>query len=144
MATANILLTNTAINSGTPVRIVAPIVNVSGTKNLTKTPIANGTDYVEVQTNSYENFTYSISNAYLTHETNTLTWNDVITLYKQQYDGTNYSTLNVTYGDGTALNGLSESSDIKVILNTVSIGMDTRGTKNSYRPVMNLTFVETK
>ena len=141
---ANALLTNTAINGGTPVRILARSLKISGKKNVTKTPQANGLDYVEVQTNSYENLTYTFTMINETGEPNTLTWDNVLAIYKQQFNGNNYSTLNVTYGTDNVLNGLSGTTDIKVILEAPSVDIDTSKTKDGYIPSMSLQFVETK
>ena len=141
---SSIYLTNTDINLGTPVKVLCNTVTVSGIKNNQKKPDANGADIVEVQTQSYENFKYTLTGAYFTGEANTLTWDDVIILYKQRYDGTNYTTLNINYGTSNTLNGLSASTDIKVVLNTPSLSLSTSASKDAYRPQATLTFTETK
>jgi len=144
MTFATVLLTNTAINSGSPVRVLCKTAAVSGTKNTQQKPDANGSDMVEVQTQSYENFKYVLSNTYFTGATDTLTWDDVITLYKQKYSGSNYSTLHIKYGTSSVLNGLSESTDIKVVLKVPNLTLDTSDSKDAYRPKATLTFTETK
>lgn len=80
--------------------IMANSVTVSGSKNTDETPDVNIQDNpVEVQTQSFENFKYTVSGVHYTNATGTLTWDDVITLYKKRYNGTNYSILNIAYGN---------------------------------------------
>lgn len=144
--TANILLTHTAVNGGTPATIICDKVTVSGKKNIIQKPYANGLSLSEVQTKSFENLKYVISGVHLTDGTNILDWDDVLALYKASYDGTDAATLNITYGKTGAekvLNGLSASTDIKVILETPSLPIDARDSKGGYLPVATLTFIET-
>lgn len=141
--TANIALQHTDINSGVAVNIICDAVTVSGKKNIVSTPYANVSGPSEVQTKAPENFKYVISGVHFTDDANTLTWDHVITLYKATYDGTNYATLNVNYGDSKVLNGLSQSTDIKVVLEVPNLPISARDSRNGYLPVGTLTFIET-
>ena len=85
---AEVTITHPDINSGNSVRILCNGVTVSGNKNVDSTPNANiGTGPVEVQTQSFENLTYNINGINYTEESGTLTWDNVLTLYKSKYTG---------------------------------------------------------
>lgn len=119
-------------------------ITVSGSKNIDMTPNSNiSTGPVEAQTQSFENLTYAISGVHYTDESGVLTWDDVLILYKKKYDGTNYSILNVSYGNSTSLKGLSGSTDIKVLLRVPSLPISATDTRDGYLPIGSLTFVET-
>ncbi len=144
MISASILLTNTAINSGSPVKLLCNGITPSGNKNNVQKPDANGDALVEVQTQSYENLKYTILGLNITGQAGTLTYNDILTLYTQKYNGSNYSTLNVTYGDGSVLNGLSGSTDIKVIMEgQFNMPFNVTQVKNAAIPKGSITFRET-
>ncbi len=140
---ANVLLTHTAINAGSPVRVLSDAVTVSGKRNLNREPNANIFAPVEVQTQSYENFKYVVNGIRFTEETGTLTWEHVVSLYKDAYNGNNPIILNVTYGFDKTLSGLSNSTDINVVLETPTLPINVKITKDGYIPVGSLTFVET-
>ena len=140
---ATVTLTHEDINSGNPVTVLCNNIVIGGKKNVISTPDANGDGIVEAQTQSIENFTYVLSGINYTGAANTLTWDNVITLYKSKYDGTNYITLNVTYGS-TGLKGLEESTDIKVVVESLSLPISTVDTRNAYIPVGTITLRETK
>ena len=140
---SSITLTHEDINSGNPVTVKGARLTISGKKNNVSNPRANGDAMVEVQTQSYENFKYTLNGIHYTGASGILSWDDVITLYKVKYDGTNPITLNVTYGSSTILNGLSESTDITVVLDSLSLPIDQTDTRDGYMPIGSLTFVET-
>ena len=141
---ARVTIQHADINSGVAVRVKCTGVSVGGKKNNNKTPNANGDDLVYVQTQSYENLTYSISGIHYTGESGILSWADVITLYKAKNTSTNYAVLTVTYGDSTQLTGLAGTTDIKVALDTLNFPISTIDSKEAYLPVGSLTFTETK
>ena len=140
---SELLLTHTDINGGTPVKIRANAVKISGKKNLSRTPDVNSDDQTEVQTQSFENLSYTCTGVNFTGTANTLTWNDVLTLYKLKYDGTNYATLNITYGSSDVVTGLSTSTDIQVVLDPPTVYVNTKATKDGASPMATLVFVET-
>ena len=141
-----VTLQNDSINSGVAVTIPCTVVTPSGSKNIINKPEANGSQMAKVQTQSFENLVYTIGGIYYTGESNTLTYDHVLTLYKQAFDDTNASTLTITHGKdtGTAVKGLGGSTSIKVILKTFSYPLDQSKSDRAYRPVGTLTFVETR
>ena len=141
----SLYLQSTSINEGTPVKILSGQVMVQGKCNNVYTPDALGLDLSEVQTNTFENLKYNISGVHLTNALNTLTYNDVLTMYKEKYSGSNYNLLTITYGNGLVLPNLSqETTGIKVILDTFSLPISAIDSKDGKLPILNLTFVETK
>jgi len=145
--TTQIRLTHTAINNGDSVRILCDKITVSGTKNIIAKPNATGTDLVEVQTQSFENPVYKIDGIHFMEWANTLSYSDVLTLYKAQYNGNNPAILTVNYGtaETTMLVAACDttSTDISVILKTFSYPLDIKSSKAAYMPIGNLTFQET-
>ena len=102
-----------------------------------------------VQTQSFENLKYVVNGIRFTNELNTLTWNDVLTLYEAKYNGSNAITLNIGYADYstgniTYVNGLAASTDIDVILETATLPISVSDSKDGRLPVGSLTFVETR
>lgn len=142
--TISVLLTNTEINSGTPVRLLCTNVTVSGTKNNVQKPNANGDAEVEVQTQSYENLKYTIQGLNVTGDSDTLVYDDIKILYKQKYNGSNNSILNVTYGNGLVLSSLTGATDIPVVLTEgFSLPFNVSAIKNAAIQVGNIAFRET-
>jgi hypothetical protein len=140
---ASVTLTHSSINSGNPVEIKCNVVSISGKRNTEKAPNANADGPVEIQTQGYENLVYNITGIRYTGAAGTLTWDDVLTLYKEGYDGTNYATLNITYGESTTLKGLEGSANIKVILETPNLSISAEDSRNAYLPMGTLKFSET-
>ena len=135
----------TPISSSTVRKVLCNKITVSGKANNQSNPNPNKSDLVEVQTQGFENFKYVLDGVYFDSSvSDSLTWEDVIVLYKAKYNGTNASIMNITYGDGLILNGLSESTDIKVILETPTLPIDMIDSKDGYLPKGTLTFIETK
>ena len=147
IVSTNVSLTHTAINSGDSVRVLCNKVTASGTKNNIATPNATGTDLVQVQTQSFENPVYKMDGIHYKNESGILTYADVLTLYKSQYNGSNAITLNVTYGGDSPVSLVSASdtvsTDISVILKSFNLPIDVTNSKDSYMPVGTLTFQET-
>jgi hypothetical protein len=144
---AYVKITHEDINSGNPVTVLCNSLTVSGNKTTDSTPDVNIQDGpVEVQTQSFENLNFNINGIHFTGDSNTLTWLDLLTLYKSKYDGTNAITLNVVYGlsNEKVLSGLSASSDISCVLKTISFPISVVESKNGYLPVGNITLIETE
>ena len=143
MSSSSIILTHTSINGGVPVAVKAEKVSASGNINLQMNPNSNAVDMVEVQTQSYENYKYTITGIHFTNEANVLSWSDITTLYKERYSGSNPIVLNITYGDGTVLSGLSGSTDINCVIKTPNNSLDTRDSKDANMPIGSLVLIET-
>ena len=140
-----IQITHPDINSGNPVKVLAQTVKISGQKNVNVTPSVNILQMTRALTQSFENPVYSISPVYVTGQAGTLTYNDVIVLYKMRYDNTNAPILNVTYDGDKQLVGVdSGSTDIKVILQDYSFDLNAKESRDAYRPKLSLKFVETR
>lgn len=139
---ASLTIIDSDINSGDQTSILADSVVVSGNKNNAKQPNINS-DLVEVQTNTHENITFNVTGVHITNEEGTLTWSDVLTLYKKRYSGANSSALQIVYGEDNNLTGLGETTNIKVILDNFRFTIDTKDSKNAYQPKLTLMFSET-
>lgn len=136
------------------VRILASSISVGMKKNNTTFPIENGTNLAEVETNSFNNPTYSIQGVKLTGEANSLTYNHVLTLLAHDFNGTNAPTLTITYGRGsnTTLSHLKyvsgdltpTSEAIPVILESANFNFDAKDSVGAYQPQGSLTFIETR
>lgn len=127
-------------------KIPAGSVSVSGSRGVKVQPNANIGGPVEGATLSYENFKFNISGIYLkpnieSHHT-FIDWDDILTLYKMSYNGTNAPILNIKYG-GKSMVGTEGSLDIKVLLESPSFNFDPSSTRDAYLPSGTLEFVET-
>lgn len=146
--TTQVLLTHTAINSGTAVRVLCNKITPSGTKNIIAKPNATGEELVEIQTQSFENPVYKIDGIHFTDESNILTYANILTLYKARYNGSNAITLNVTYGGDSAKSLVAAcdttSTDISVIMKTYNCPIDVTDSKDGYMPIGSITLQETK
>lgn len=139
-----ITITNSALTPSV-VTIKATRVSVAGRKGLEAKPNANIDGPVDVQTQSFENPVYTISPVHFTGQANTLTYDHVLTLYRQKNTSSNATKLVVNYGtSGTLLNSLSQATGIKVVLDSFSLDLDTSDSKDAYMPTATLTFIETK
>lgn len=138
-------LTHASINSGTPVRLLCTNINISGKTNISVEPDANGNNQVEVHKQSYENLIYNISGLHFTGAANTLTYTDLLTLYRAKYGGSYAPAyLTATYGDGTVLKGVDGSTtSIKVLLESFNFPISMTDSKNGYMPVANVVLRET-
>jgi hypothetical protein len=143
---ANFTLQHTDINGGTPIEVKANKITVSGKRNLIATPNANLTgSIVEAQTQGMENPKIVINGVHFTNETGTLTFEDVLTLYKTPYDGDNPALLTLTYGNGYVVPSITGStSGIPAVLESYTLPFDANDSRDGYLPVGSMTFIETK
>lgn len=156
---AIVTLTSSAL-TGSPVRILCSGVTVAIKKNNTVKPIENGTDIAEVQTQSFNNITYSIQGLMLAdalssaeklkiEPTKTLmTYNNLLELMALAYDGTNAPTLTITYGRNSTTSTLPQwdktAGPISVVLDQANVNIDTKDSVEAYFPTGSITFVETR
>lgn len=137
--------------------IKAASITVSGKKNNEDKPSANVLGPIEVQTNSVENLKLSIQGVHfipadLTSDSSTaLTWEDILTIYRARYDGTNPVYLNVVYGSGISEATLSavtsegsSITDIPCVLDDFNFPISVVDSREGYLPVGTLKFTETK
>lgn len=151
---AEVTLRNAALDSADSVKVLAQKVIVSGKANLTANPIENGNDFVEVQTQSYENTRYVMQGVRLTEAAGTITYKDILALIKLKYNGLNHTVMQLSYGNTDVVNGIypkqvvagidSVTTDIPVILESYSMPLDTSDSRDAYLPIVNLVFIETK
>jgi hypothetical protein len=100
-------------------------------------PNANGGSVVEVQTQSFENPTYSLGGVHIlklstdvtvvsTTSTYYLAYNDLLNMAKSRYDGTNPIVLTVTMDDSSSvlLNSAGSSTGIKVVVDSFNFPID--------------------
>lgn len=139
------------------VRILANSVNIGMKKNTSATPIENGTKMAEVQTQSFDNLTYSIQGVKFTGEAGTLTYDHLLKLLYLSFNSTNAPRLTVLYGknSGTTLSHMVVSSavppvmtptaeSIPVILQSANVNIDAKDSVGGYQPQGSLSFVETR
>jgi len=139
------IVTLTHADIGTDVKVLCNNVLVSGNKNNDSKPDIASDTLTEVQTQSFENPKYVLSNINITGDSGSLTYTHILNLYKLRYIGTNPVVLKIQYGAGTTVPSLTEStSGINVVLDSFSVNFDTKETKNAYIPTATLTFKETK
>jgi len=161
---AIITITSSAL-TGSPIRILCSGVTVGIKKNNTTKPIENGTDIAEVQTQSFNNPTYSIQGLMLAdalssaeklkiEPTKTLmTYSHLLELMALAYDGTNAPTLTITYGRADSNRSVTSATlpqwdktagPIPVILDQANVNIDTKDSLEGYFPMGSITFVETR
>jgi hypothetical protein len=143
---ASVILTNTSLTP-TSLTIKCNQINTSYKKNNVAKPNANIDGPVEVQTQSFENPVYTVSGVhFLLSDTTTIQHSHLLDLLAQKYDGTNNSTLIVTYGDGSGrvlADSTGATSGIKVVLDSFSYPVDVSDSRNGYMPIGNIVFRET-
>jgi len=126
------------------IKILASQVTPSGKKNIDSSPSANIDGPVKVQTQSYENLTIGLQRILFTQESGTITYENVLTLYRHRFDNTNPAYLEVSYGTDKTLKGSDgTTTKIPVVLESFNFPIDTSDSKNGYMPVGSLTFKET-
>ncbi len=129
------------------ITILCSNIIVSGAKNVTKKPVPNGNDIVEVQTQSVENPKYVISNTKL-FNTTYFNYEDIIALIKAKHNGSNPAELEIKYGKPDALStlpGFDGNSPIKVVLEDFTVPIDATDSEGGYYLIASsLTFSETK
>lgn len=132
-------------------------VRVAWNNNNVSKPNANGTTAVNVQTQSFENPIYTLQGVHLTNEalesSDTITYNDLLTLAKVRYDGTSSTAIELTFtfsnsGTTETLIGSDGSSPIKVVVDSFNFPFiaDTEyddGTNEYYIPIGTITLRET-
>jgi len=127
------------------VQVLANTVVISGNRNVITKAETNGSQLAQAQTQSFDNPKYVIQGIKITNTSGTLTYNDILKLYKEKYDGTNPIILKIVYGSGLVVPALSESTTgISVVLDDYNITYDTKDSKDAYIPEMSLTFTETR
>ena len=90
---------------------------------------ANGTEAVEVQTQSFENPSYSLQGVGLIEGAGNLTYAILLDMAKNKYNGSNGITLTVDYGvGGTDLLVGSDgtTTDIPVVIKSFNFPIDTK------------------
>lgn len=141
---ATVTISSSALSPSTKT-ILCSNVTVGFKRDTEMKPLANPGTLAKVQTQSQENPTYSIRGVNLTGASGTLTYSDLLTLAKINFDGTNAPTLTVKYGTATTLVGYDGSTTaIPVILRDFTVNIDTKETLNGYIPQTTINFVETK
>jgi hypothetical protein len=142
--TAQVTITQASINGGNPITIYCDAVQVSGKRVVETKPNANIDGPVEAQTLAFENPKYVLRGIRFSPDLTTLTYEQVLSLYKLKYTGSNAPTMSVTYGTRTLKAVDGTSTNIKVILESFDYPIDARDSANGYLPTGSLVFVETK
>lgn len=149
MAQPTVTITHSSLTPNTKV-IQCQHVTLGGKRKVDGEPWANAGGATEVHVMAFENQRFSVNQVFFDTESQTarpelLTEDDVQTLNKLFYDGTNAPTLSVSYGMQAQKNlkALNGATNIPVILEGFSIPIDMRDSKNGYLPTGNLTFIET-
>jgi len=118
-------------------------------------PNANGTSVVEAQTQGFDNPIYTLQRVHLKNEgleTSTdMTYNDLLTMTKNQYNGSNAITLTFTFSNSGSTEtqvGSDGSSPIKVVIDTFNFPISATteyddGTNKFHIPVGTITLRET-
>jgi hypothetical protein len=133
------------IHNGTSYTVNATGVSVAGQTNIFNNPNANGNEIVEIQTQSYNNPTYSISGIHFTGVSGTLSYPNLLSMYRHKYNGTNPIYLVVSYGTSSSLVGADGvSTSIPVVMKSYTFPLNTGDSRNAYLPVASATFIETK
>jgi len=146
------------INSGDYVRILCDKVTAAGSVNLDASPDLNSTTISDVQTQTFENVAYSIAGVRITAQADTLSYSDILTLYKSKYNSdTNVTHLVVNFGttdtdgnfDPTVYqtlvgSALTAPTEIPVVLKSFSFPIDVTSSIRGHMPIGTLNFIETK
>ena len=144
MANNNIINIYLPDAPSTAIRVLGQTVTPSGKKNIDVSPSANIDGPVKAQTQSFENLTFQIQGIHYTTDANTITYENVLTLYRHKFNNTNPAYLEVTYGDTKTLKGSDgTTTKIPVVLETFNFPISVTESKNGYMPVGSLTFKET-
>lgn len=144
MANPNVINIYLPDAPSTAIKVLGQSVTPSGKKNIDVSPSANIDGPVKAQTQSYENLTFQITGIHFTADSGTITYENVLTLYRHRFDNTNPAYLEVTYGDTKTLKGSDgTTTKIPVVLETFNFPISVTDSKNGYMPVGSLTFKET-
>lgn len=133
---------------GNPYYLRASNVTVTGKKNNTMKPsLGTLNNTVPINTESIENLKINVSGVSIVgNHTDDFEYEDILLMYQQKYDGSNYITLDLVYGNGINqkhLSGVATVDTVKVVLESFSIVFDAQDSKDGYIPKANLVFVET-
>lgn len=125
-------------------------IQIAGKRTVDNQPNANIDGPTEVQVLAFENQEIALrqvmfdTRAQATDST-LFTDEDLLTLIKLKYDGTNAPILNITYGIAGAktVKSLSGSANIPVILSSYNYPVDMNDSRDGYMPTGSLSFTET-
>ena len=145
MAYVKIIDTSLA-SSGDEYRIFCSNVKLSGKRAVDVKPYANADGPVAAQTLAYENVKYIISGIDWVNTTIGLNYTRLMNMYKTGYNGANKTLLYVYLGDNNTtpfpdMDG--GTSGIPVILESFTMNMDAKESKDAYMPSLTMTFTET-
>ena len=132
------------VYSGTEYAVRATGVTIGGRTNTYNTPNANGTAAVEVQTQSFENPTYSIQGIHFVEGSTNLSYTNLLSMYKHKYTGSNPIYLLVKYEDTDLVASDGTSTSIPVVMSGFNFPIKTNESRDGYMPVGSATFIETK
>ena len=128
----------------TAIKILAGSVGVSGKKSIDISPSANIKGPVIAQTQSFENLTFNIQRVLFTESTDTITMEDVLTLYRHKFNNSDPAYIEAMYGEDKMLYGSDGvTTKIPVVLETFNFPIDMKTTKDGYIPSGSLVFKET-
>jgi hypothetical protein len=137
------------IHNGTTYTVNNTGVTVGGQTNIFNKPNTNGTEVVEIQTQSFNNPTYVLQGVHFTGKAGTLTYSALLDMYKHRYTGSNPIYLMVSYGaiassDNTLVASDGVTTSIPVVMTSFNFPINTQDTRDGYMPVGSINFVETK
>lgn len=154
MHPAQVTLTHSSINGGGPVTVRCQQVQIGGRKNVEAKPNANMGDQVEVQTVSVENLNYVLQGVMLSQAStstsgSTLTYPQLLQLWKQRNTPGSEINMTITYGKDLATatfvpNFALTSSVIKAVVTDFSMPIDVSDSRGGYLPVASITLKETR
>jgi hypothetical protein len=133
-------------------KVLAGTVTFSGKRNLDAKPNQNADGPVEAQTNSYENMRIVLGSVKFPitagdlADTAQLNWEDLLSLYKQNYNGANPINLQLDVGtDGLyTVPGLEATTPIKVVIDSFTFPFSAVDSKDAYMPTGTINLLETK
>ena len=135
-------LRHTDVNSGNPVRILCTQITPSYNCRAESKPNANYGQLARVQSQNFENPLYSVQNIKL-GISGSLTLSLLKDFIAANYSSTSPLYLSFKYGGSWWTSYGTSATDIPVQLNgNISLALDTRDSKDAYRPSFNMTFVE--
>ena len=140
--TANLQITHPDVNSGSPVRILGGTLVASGKKRLVSKANVNPGTQVDVQVQTQENILYSLTGIQLTGASGTLTFPQVLAMYRSASP----ATLELTYGKtgSTSLVGFDGAdTTISVQMDDWVFKVDTSDSKGGYLPTLSMNFIGT-
>jgi len=141
---ASVTISSSAL-SPTTKTILCSQVNVGATRDVVAAPNANPTNLAYAHTQGLENPVISLQGVLFNGASGVLTYADLVTLLKINYNGSNAPTLSITYGTSTQLTSVGGgSTSIPVILKSFNFPISTTDSRQGYMPVATLNFVETR